>query len=294
MAAQLFSRRQIILTGGVLLSVACALALVIWRVHMIEKNAIEQFANDPVVDVCVATRAVAPGELLTEDNIAVTKWLTSLLPEGAMTNLDECLGQTAQVALTKNSVLTSDAVQGARQALKVPDGMCAISVPISVTRAVGGAVHAHAFIDLYALENGSASLAAEQVLVLRTSADAQDGVVSDQARTRPQTRDQRLTWLTLAVKLEDAEFLIACASTDSLYATLPGKRIERVPIAGESDSPQQRQDGAQDSETGGSADVRNLRSLRNVEPDDMPVAVEGEDADGSDADAADYDAGDAS
>lgn len=172
-------------------------------------RALERYGGETVT-VCVASRAIAAGEVFSERNVSELEWLVDLLPEGALAQADEVLGKTAACAIAQNTPLASVHVASAGVALAVPQGKVALSVPCSNDSAVGGELPAGSVVDVYVVGDGSARPAAQGIEVLKTNVTS--GVGS-------------LSWAILAVDPDQVEALVGLAATQKLYLTLPSDEL---------------------------------------------------------------------
>jgi pilus assembly protein CpaB len=176
------------------------------------------------VDVFVASRDIAVGETLDESNVALTRWLAALLPQGALTRADEVLGKTAQVSLLKNEPVAQAKLGAVNKALSVPDGFCALSVPSQDVLAVGGAIGVGSIVDVYANGAAGVTLLASDVLVLATNNKAQSasGEADSGGFFGSSTSKAALSWVTLAVPPERVSEFLAAAQGKNLSFVLPG------------------------------------------------------------------------
>ena len=158
--------------------------------------------------VCVTTHEVARGETYTERNVDVVDWLVDLLPEGALTDEGQVIGRVASCAVAANTPLSGVCVDDQADALDVPAGKSAVSVPCSAESAVGGALTPGSVVDVYRVSEGTARLVCSSASVLATNAT---GVGSS------------LSWVTLAVDPEIVEALVGASSLQKLYFVLPGE-----------------------------------------------------------------------
>lgn len=172
-------------------------------------RALERYGGETVT-VCVASRAIAAGEVFSERNVSELEWLVDLLPEGALAQADEVLGKTAACAIAQNTPLAAVHVAAVGQALGVPQGKVALSVPCSNDSAVGGELPAGSVVDVYVVGDGSARPAAQGIEVLKTNVTS--GVGS-------------LSWAILAVDPDQVEALVGLAATQKLYLTLPSGEL---------------------------------------------------------------------
>ena len=203
----------------VIVAVACGLLAAVMMVAYMSSvkdeaagerdRALERYGGETVT-VCVASRAIAAGEVFSERNVSELEWLVDLLPEGALAQADEVLGKTAACAIAQNTPLAAVHVAAVGQALGVPQGKVALSVPCSNDSAVGGELPAGSVVDVYVVGDGSARPAAQGIEVLKTNVTS--GVGS-------------LSWAILAVGPDQVEALVGLAATQKLYLTLPSGEL---------------------------------------------------------------------
>ena len=97
--------------------------------------------------------------------------------------------------------------------LDIPDGYVAISVPAEDVQAVGGALTAGMNVDVYAT-GSETSCIGEGLLVLATNADnSESGKAS-------------VSWVTLAVPLDQSQEFVTASQTMDIYFTLPSRDKE--------------------------------------------------------------------
>ena len=95
-----------------------------------------------------------------------------------------------------------------------PRGLTALSVPAKDVQAVGGAIAAGSQVDIYATGGTSTDVLASDVLVLATSAGSRE------------SSDAKVSWITVAVKAESVQEIVAAAQKTELYFTLPASGSE--------------------------------------------------------------------
>jgi pilus assembly protein CpaB len=176
------------------------------------------------VEVLVAARNIAAGETLSADNATMQPWLADLLPDGAFTAADAAYGQVVNAPVYRNEPLAKAKIADGSQRLEVPEGLCALSIPVSDEMAVGGAIVIGSAVNVYAVGDTVVSLVAANVLVLESSngygdsgsADAAGGFFAANSRAA-------LKWVTLAVRPEMVSELLAAARDKNLSLILPGE-----------------------------------------------------------------------
>ena len=219
------SRRRVIV--GVACGVLAAVCMFVYLADVraqavnVRRDAVERYGGD-VVEVCVASRDVASGEVLGAGDVTLQPWPVDLLPAGAVTDAGDVAGATARVPLLANEVIAESKVGDPLSSVTVPDGLCAVSVASQDVLAVGGAIRSGSLVNVYSSGSG-VSLIGENILVLETSnsgaGDAGAGSVFGNASGR-----SSISWVTLAVAPESVEELIAASKAGNLYFALPGAR----------------------------------------------------------------------
>ena len=160
------------------------------------------------VEVCVATRDIAEGERVEASAIETKTWVSDLLPANSVTNAEDVVGKTAASAIYAGEVVTTKRFEREGSSIEVPSGKAAVSLPAKAASAVGGAISAGMYVDVYAAGSSSTNALVRNVLVLDTSLDG-----SSSSNTA--------AWITVAVDADRVQELIdACEKTD-LYFSLP-------------------------------------------------------------------------
>lgn len=162
-----------------------------------------------LVTVCVASRAIEPGEELDESNVRAEEWVASLLPPGAETSIEELVGRRATSTVPERAVICPAYLEERGGALEVPEGMVAVSVTADASHAVGGSVAPGDEVDVYVSNAGVADLLC-RARILETSAHASETDGAD------------LSWVTLAVEPERVEELLAATAKGTVSLTVPG------------------------------------------------------------------------
>ena len=152
---------------------------------------------------------IAAGETVDAASIETRLWVADLLPADAVRSIDDAVGKKASSAIVAGEVLSERRFGGEDDALDVPEGLTAVSVPAKDVQAVGGADVAGSRVDMYATGGTSTDVIARSVLVLATSAGSS-------------TSDASVTWITVAVAAELVQEIVAAAQKTELYFTLPG------------------------------------------------------------------------
>lgn len=229
-------RRQAIIAGAcalvAVLAVFAYTASVRAEAASARESAISRYGGE-VAEVLVATEDVSVGEALDESNAEVESWLVDLLPDGdVLESLDEAEGLVAKVDLVAGEVVVASRMSGPTSRITVPDGLVAVTVSSDDVLAVGGAIQEGSFVDVYVEDSaGSVTLMGEQIVVLETSTDDDDG--------------DDLAWVTLAVEGDGVADLMSASAQGTIHFALPGSTdSEDSEDSGDADD----SDGSGDSE----------------------------------------------
>ena len=166
------------------------------------------------LEVCVAKRDIAAGETVDGGAVQTRMWVADLLPAEAFRSADDVVGKKASSTILAGEVLSGQRFRDAGSRLDVPEGLTALSVPAKDVQAVGGAIVAGSQVDIYATGGTSTDVLASDVLVLATSAGSRE------------SSDAKVSWITVAVKAESVQEIVAAAQKTELYFTLPASGSE--------------------------------------------------------------------
>ena len=191
------------------------------------------------VEAYVATRDIVAGERVDLSAVETKMWVADLLPENAVRSGSDAVGKTATSTIFKGEVITAGRFEVGQDAIDVPAGKQAVSVPAKAVQAVGGAIHPGMSIDVFSSGDSSTSAIASNVTVLDTSVGSSGSLTNDGG------------WITLAVEPEKVQEIIAASNKTTLYFTLPGEAV-----SGEDKSKaekEERPDEAEDDSSSSSA-----------------------------------------
>lgn len=221
------SRKSLLVGTGC--AVLCALCVSLYlvgvqgQVEEARAEALARYGGDQI-EVCVAKRDLAPGEVVEENAIAMRLWVADLLPEGAITDPQHIVGQRLGSSVYKGEVLCARRTEVVNAALSVPAGKAAISVPAQAVQAVGGSVEPGMAVDVYATGPAATSQLVQGALVLATSAGAEDASANN-------------AWITLAVDPDRVQEVVAAAQNLALYFVLPAAALPSSPEASDEIAP---------------------------------------------------------
>ena len=183
------------------------------QVDAARAEALDRFGGDQV-EVCVAKRDIAAGEIVDAGSFEKRMWVVALLPDDPLTQDDDVLGKQVTSTVLKGEVLTSRRFEETSSAVDVPGELTAVSVPARDVQTVGGALRPGMLVDVYATGSSSTTLVAHSVLVLATNASSHS-----------KTGNDSVSWVTLALDPVNVQEVVAVAQTSELYFTLPGDDV---------------------------------------------------------------------
>lgn len=174
-------------------------------------EALQRYGGEQV-EVLVATRTIHPGETLDISNCTKKTWLSDLLPEDALLDLDDAESRQATSLILEGEVVSKSRFNNETKELDIPAGLVAIALPAEEVQAVGGSIIAGSRVDVYATGNQTTCLG-KNLEVLATSAG------EDESSSR-----SKITWVTLAVKPEKSQEFVAASQSMKIYFTLPSDK----------------------------------------------------------------------
>lgn len=176
----------------------------------VQRSAALQHYGGERAQVVMASEDIAVGSTIGPGNAKSAEWLVDLLPGGEVaTSIEQVDGLVAQTDIKKNEPILMDRVGSGSARISVPDGLEAVSVSTDDVLAVGGAICAGSFVDVYVeTSEGKIVLLGQKILVLETS-------------NLKNSEGVELSWVTLAVKGESVGELISASAKGTIHFVLP-------------------------------------------------------------------------
>lgn len=200
--------------AGIACGVCCALCVALYlasvrgEVDAARAEALERYGGEQI-EVCVAKRDLAAGEVVDSSAVAQKLWVADLLPEGAVSDPSQIIGQRLGSNIIRGEVICAQRAERGDSSLSVPMGKAAISVPARAVQAVGGSVEAGMEVDVYATGASSTTKLVDSALVLASSTAAEGATASTGE------------WVTLAIDPDRVQEMVAAAQNLELYFVLP-------------------------------------------------------------------------
>lgn len=245
--------RKSVLIAGVFFGLVCVVCVAFYA-YLVQQEAdsarneaMQRYGGEQV-DVLVATRDIYPGESVNSSNTTMRTWLTDLLPEESITNFDEVNGAQVTSLVLSGEAVSAKRFSAGTTSLDVPEGCVALSVPAEDVQAVGGALSPGTIVDVYAT-GAQTSCIGEGLLVLATNADtAEAGKTS-------------VSWVTLAVPLEQSQEFVSASQSMDIYFTLPAQSSELNDESKGDESEGSEQRGAESKSDEYASDQASLQEL---------------------------------
>lgn len=215
-------KKQIIIAGVCALLAAVSIfaysATVKSEAQIQRAAAIKKYGGE-VTDVCVAKENISTGQIIQSNQIQVMEYPVDLLAQGEVAlSVEQVAGKVAAIDIKKNEVLLLERVGDGSSRISVPENLEAVSVATDDVLAVGGAIRAGSFVDVYVeTTEGKIVSLGQNILVLETS--------SSQTNTTEKENLKALTWVTLAVTKESVSELITASAKGTIHLALPGNQV---------------------------------------------------------------------
>ncbi len=180
-------------------------------------NAVKKYGGQ-TAEVCVANKNISAGQIIKSEELQLLEYPIDLLPQGDVaTSLEEVVGKVAAIDIKGNEPLLLERIGDGSSRIAVPESLEAVSVATDDVLAVGGAIRAGSFVDVYVeTSEGRIVSLGQNILVLETSSTA-DASTDEESQ-------ESLTWVTLAVTRESVSELITASTRGTIHLALPGNQ----------------------------------------------------------------------
>ena len=188
--------RNILIVIGALIIAAVAVVIVNSYLTSVEQKAEQRASDEKVTRIVVATQPLGFGDALTPENVRLQTYFASAVPQGAFLTVRDALAEN-RVALrpiVPGEPILADKVSGAggRAVLSanLPEGMRAVSIPVSAITGVSGFVRPADTVDVLLTrkipgEGAQAEDLMSEVILERVKVLAIDQIANEGA-TEPQ------------------------------------------------------------------------------------------------------------
>ena len=211
------------------LSLACAvLAALIFLSYgdhiradaeQVRSEAIARYGGE-IVSIVVSNRTLEAGETISAADVTQCDWVADLVPEGAFTNLDEVIGKGVTVPIAKGAPVCDLNFRTNDEQLEVPQGMVAVSVPLTDRTGVPVEVVAGSNVIAYATSDEGTTLVTEDVVVLSMPESSSIGAAAT---------------LTLAVSPDAVPVVLTASAEGTLRIVGPADDVDNTAGAVQAD-----------------------------------------------------------
>lgn len=208
------NRRFRLVVSGACAAVSVALCLA-YGEHVrreserVRAEALERYGGE-VVTLVIAAEGIEAGEPVTRANAVEREWLVDLAPTGAVTGLDEVLGDEVSVPAAAGAPLTELNFRDDAEAVEVPEDKVAIAVAAGGELGVAPGTSVGDVLAAYEVGEEGVRLISADVRVLSGPQAAAGGLSPG--------------LLTVAVAPDDVAWLLSASGEGSLRLALPGER----------------------------------------------------------------------
>lgn len=136
----------------------------------VRTEALERYGGE-VVSLVVAPEGLEVGDVVDRRNVTERDWLSDLAPRDAVVGMDEVLGAEVTVPAAAGAPLTSLNFRSSEDAVEVPSGCVALTVPVTQDLGFPSATAAGTTLAAYEVGDSGVRLVAADLLVLRAPAD---------------------------------------------------------------------------------------------------------------------------
>lgn len=190
--------------------------------EQMRSDAIARFGGE-VTQVVVASGALEPGEVVGERDVALRDWVSQLVPEGALTRLEDVVGREVTVPVGRNAPVSELAFREEGASLDIPEGSVAVSIPVTDKLGVSRNVRQGARVAAYRIGADGTQLICPDAQVL--SAPAQSAPLASGVQ------------LTFAVPAQSAADVLAASASGDLRMVLPADGVDLVGTSEEPTAP---------------------------------------------------------
>ncbi len=167
-------------------------------------EALERYGGE-LASIVVAARDLEPGEKVDSLTCEEREWVAELVPEGALTSLDDSLGLTLTSPVSAGTPLTETALREDSARLAIPEGTLAMAVALGDKIGVRDEVPLGTTLVGYRVVDGETRCISTHLTVIGIDDEGAGSASS----------------ITVAVPLEDVSAFIAAAGDGSLRLGQP-------------------------------------------------------------------------
>ena len=197
-------------------------------------------AGTEMVQVIVATQDIAPRTTIQSGMLKTKSLPRDLVPEGAITKLEEVVGKPAYIQIMKDDIITSKKILSDPKMAgfigMIPPDCRAVTISINDVTGVAGLARPGDYVDIMVVSGDqnsqrvTSNILLQNIMLLAinkstvketaSSGQAQNGDTSKDSPSNSAHNNTALTTATLAVTPKDAMKLVTGAHSGTLYLVL--------------------------------------------------------------------------
>lgn len=176
----------------------------------VRTETLERYGGE-VVNLVVASDMLEAGDVVDRQSVVKRDWISDLAPEGAVTDLESVLGTEVTVPVAAGAPLTSLNFRDDADAVEVPSGRVALSVPVTDKLALPASVAAGTMLVAYEVQEVGTRVVSSSLQVLRAPGE--------------QTTMGSHAAITLAALPDDVASVLSASAQGSLRLALPADDV---------------------------------------------------------------------
>lgn len=173
------------------------------------------------VEIVVAGRSLSPGDVLDPASVKLAAWPRDDLPAGALTDPKQTEGQVAKQDVIENqpivsSMLLQQGKSGGILPFLIPNGMRAMSIPVTPVSDMAGMILPHSRVDVL-VTSGEPGGQTERTRIVLQDVEV---LATQTTLAAPNNEPQHAEVVTLLVTPRDAERLAAAIRLGTLQVAM--------------------------------------------------------------------------
>lgn len=174
-------------------------------------DAIARYGGE-VVGVVVTKDGLRPGDVVEASDVGMRDWVAELVPEGALTGLNDVVGREVTCPVARNSIMTQTCFESESEFAEVPAGFVGISIPFSDKLGVSCNVARGARLIAYAVDKDGSKRIGTGIEVLSSSGATASATSAAQ--------------IVVAVRASDVERVLSASNVGTLKFVVPADDVD--------------------------------------------------------------------
>lgn len=222
------NKRRLFLSGVLALVAVALLGIFMWRISTAQarerENLLTHFGGE-IVDVCVTTRDIKPGELIVASLVKTERRSAVLLPKDAITarDINKLIEKRASSLIIAGEPVLARRLHEKRHALDVlADGFSAVTIQTDPVRALGGEIEKGMRVTVLGTDIHSEIhvLATDVEVISSNTVKKKDG---DSGTLMTGSSTPEIAWVTLAIPDKSVAGVVSASASNTVYLVMPEK-----------------------------------------------------------------------